>query len=134
MASDEITCSAVDGIASVVVTRRNANSFPAQLQWKASDNDAQFNTHYTQNEGTLKWKSGESEKMISIPVVNDPSGEERSFNVTLTEVTGRDRIGDSTECKVNISNSPSKQPSLNIATMCNSLWPYILTGFSLDLS
>ena len=54
MASEEITCSAVDGEATVVVTRRNGNSFPVQVEWKAVDNDAVYEKHYTVNQGFYK--------------------------------------------------------------------------------
>lgn len=58
--------------------------------------------------GKLKFKPGEAERNIHIPLINDPSGESRHFNVRLDDVKGRDKIGDNDTCHVTIDNEASK--------------------------
>lgn len=53
-------------------------------------------------------KAGETKKAVSIPIINDPSGQDRNFVVQITEVEGRDQLGDDLQTKVNISNEMSK--------------------------
>ena len=43
-----------------------------------------------------------------IPVTNDPLGEKRAFIVQLTNVDGRDKIGDDVVCDVTIDNKACK--------------------------
>ena len=54
MASDEVSCSASDGEASVLIKRSDfpaANSFPVEVTWRTKDNDAVYQKHYKTNQG-----------------------------------------------------------------------------------
>ena len=62
--------------------------------------------------GTLKFKPGESQEFIKIPLLNDPSGKSRHFNVTIDEVVGRDKAGEKQSCKVVVANRASKLTKL----------------------
>ena len=57
--------------------------------------------------GILKFKPGESQAVIKIPLLNDPSGKKRHFVVNLDEVEGRDNVGDRTSSKVVVANKAS---------------------------
>ena len=58
--------------------------------------------------GKLKFKPGEVERTVHIPLVNDPTGETRHFFVTLDDIKGRDNLGDVTTCKIKIASEASK--------------------------
>ena len=58
--------------------------------------------------GVCKFKSGESQILIKISLLNDPTGSIRHFVVHLNEVQGRDKAGDKNSCKVVVANLASK--------------------------
>lgn len=104
MKSNEMAASSQDGEANVVVLRKLADEFPAEVAWSAQDGDALFNTHYTLNKGVIRFRSGEKEKRITIPLLNDPAAQSRRFTVKLDRLDGRDRMGDKRTCAVVVSN------------------------------
>lgn len=127
--SRDLTCNSEDGDAAVIALRKLGHDFPAEVTWSTRDGDALMGQHYESEggkiqrtiaiwgheftsyssiTGKLKFKPGETERTIRIPLVNDPTGETRHFYVILDKVKGRDKLGDVTECKVKISSEASK--------------------------
>ena len=89
--------------------------------------------------GKLKFKPGEAERTIRIPLINDPTGETRHFYVILNKVKGRDKLGDVTECKVRIASEAGslkcKQSFVFLLHLNNCLVPPDVVGdFDADLS
>ena len=58
--------------------------------------------------GIIKLKVGEAEGVIAIPLLNDPSGENKKFTVKLAGVEGRDKLSDKTNCDVTVTNLTGK--------------------------
>ena len=52
MGSPQVTCSSEDDEAHISVIRKFACAFAAQVQWSATDGDAEFGKHYNLNEGS----------------------------------------------------------------------------------
>ena len=104
MGSPQVTCSSEDDEAHISVIRKFACAFAAQVQWSAADGDAILNEHYDTKTGVLKFKAGEAQKLIKIPLLNDPSGKTRFFTVSIDDVIGRDTKGESLTTKVVVAN------------------------------
>nr|XP_018671881.1 G-protein coupled receptor 98-like isoform X2 [Ciona intestinalis] len=104
MRSHDTTCMAEDGEAEVTIVRKMGHDFGAEVAWLVEDEDAVRGKHYEGEGGRLKFKPGESERSIRIPVNNDPTGDDRHFLVRLQEVKGRDKLGDVIMTRVKITN------------------------------
>lgn len=108
MAEPDVRCQSEEGEAVVVVRRRDASAFPAEVEWRAEEGSARAGCHYDATGGILKLKSGDEQRAIRLPVFNDPSGEDRAFTVTIVDVRGRDALGDDVSTDVIIENTPSE--------------------------
>ena len=107
MMDEEVECASEDGEAVVFVKRSLGGAFPAEVDWITEDQTAAYEKHFDVNKGTIKFKAGELQRAIHIPVFNDPSGETKKFLVKLSAIRGRDVTGKDDVTTVFIENTPS---------------------------
>ena len=83
------------------------------VDYATSDGTAQAGTDYVAKRGTLTFSAGDTEKTVSVKVLDDVHGEdEETLKLTLSNVGGNARIGDA-EATGTIENADSKAPASN---------------------
>jgi hypothetical protein len=77
------------GKVDVTVVRTGSTQLPGSIDYATADGTAKAGSDYTAVSGTIRFAVGEATKVISIPVVNDGTGDPKeTFTVTLTNPVG----------------------------------------------
>lgn len=95
---------AQDSFAQVVVVRRNGADGRVTVDWATKDGSAMAGKHYRDMSSTLVFNSGETRKVIEVPMLPFVAPELASgllaFRLTLTNPTGGLVLGTRKECRV----------------------------------
>jgi hypothetical protein len=82
------------GPAVVVVTRSGGSTGTVAIQYSTANGTAQAGTDYTATSGTLTFAAGETQKALTVPILNDAVPEStETFTVTLSNPTGGAALG-----------------------------------------
>nr|XP_039274738.1 uncharacterized protein LOC120348632 isoform X3 [Styela clava] len=100
MAAEKVEVSGTDKEVVVPVVRTGAIDNKCYVSWEAEDMSAVRGKHYKGGRGNVSFEPGEKSKKITIPIVNDPTGEDTSFNVCLGETKGGAKLGEKTKTEV----------------------------------
>lgn len=89
----------------LTVTRDNGNSGPASVAWATVDGTATAPGDFTAASGVLNFVNGETEKIITVSIIDDPFQEPiESFGVVLSDPVGA-TLGSATTATVSITSN-----------------------------
>ena len=77
------------GRANIKIVRSQGSDGDITVDYRTADDSAQRGSDYRQRRGTVTFKSGETEKIIRVPIINDAQAEGAElFNFTIDNVQG----------------------------------------------
>ncbi|MFL6520333.1 MAG: Calx-beta domain-containing protein [Chthoniobacterales bacterium] len=106
-----------DGLAIITVRRSGDTTSAATIDFATDNDTAVAGSDYTSASGTLSFASGETAKLIKVPLLDDDTQEPtEDFTVVLSNPTGGATLGSPSQAFVVISDddgapSPSPSPS-----------------------
>ncbi len=102
-ASEGVNVRESAGSVSLTVARRGGALGTVGVRWATADGTASAGSEYTAGSGTLSFADGETSKTLTVAILDDTAAEEnKSFTVTLGNVTGGATLGDVATCTVTI--------------------------------
>ena len=102
-ASEGVNVRESAGSVSLTVARRGGALGAVGVRWATADGTASAGSEYTAGSGTLSFADGETSKTLTVAILDDTAAEEnKSFTVTLGNVTGGASLGDVATCTVTI--------------------------------
>lgn len=91
------------GVAAVTITRTNGFQGAISAQFTTANNSAFAGSDYVSTTQTVNFASGESSKVVLVPLISDGPGENmEDFDIHLTNPTGGATLGDLKDARVAI--------------------------------
>lgn len=108
LVQSQLTCDNASGAAQFVVTRLLGTDGPVSVDYTTGNSTALANTDFVPTAGTLTFADGETSKVISVPLVNNPAAPaSRVFNLTLSNPTHGASLGLLSSAAAAITNARS---------------------------
>jgi len=124
LALDAATYTVAENAANAVVkVQRTGGSFGSvSIDYATSNGTALAGSDYAFSSGTLTFASGETEKSITIPVLDNFTADgDRSFALSLSDPMGGATLGATAEAEITITDDESPQPGIVQFALSNIL-------------
>ena len=97
------------GDAEISIVRQNGADGEISVKWRTIDKAAINGKDYHGGEGEIKFRHGETQQMLRIPIVNDMEFEkDENFEVELFEPQGGAKLGKVCRTAITITNDDGK--------------------------
>merc|ERR1719346_447529 len=102
------------GDAEISIVRQNGADGEISVKWRTIDKSAINGKDYVGGEGEIKFRHGETQQMLRIPIVNDMEFEkDENFEIELFEPEGGAKLGKINRTAVTITNDDEFNSVLN---------------------
>lgn len=127
-AADSYLINENSGNLTVTVIRTGGTNGTVGVSYATSNGTAQSGSDYTTTNGTLSFGPGETSKSFTVPIIDDTSllGN-KTFNLTLSSVTGGANLGLSPTATVSINDNENTSSTFGSGSIKLSKSTYLVT-------
>ena len=105
------------GMARLSITRKGGADGEVTLKWRTKDKNAVNGKDFTGGEGEITFKHGETQRDLSIPIIDDMEKEkDEQFEVELIEADNKAQLGKQVKTMVTIVNDDEYSGIINKLT------------------